>query len=59
MAERLRRVDNRRKALLREAIGAFCAAIGVHFLAADHPGRTRGEVLATAVDLLMHRPAEK
>lgn len=71
VAERLRRVDNRRMGLLRETIGtfcddpaevearsllAFCAAIGAHFLAADHPGRTRGEVLAKAVDLLMDRP---
>ena len=53
VAERLRRVDNRRMALLREMIGtfcpdpaeaearsllAFCLAIGEHFLVADHPG---------------------
>jgi len=51
VAARLRRVDNRRMALLREMIGtfcsdadevearallAFCLAIGEHFLAADH-----------------------
>ncbi|SDG28969.1 TetR/AcrR family transcriptional regulator [Pseudonocardia oroxyli] len=67
VAARLRRVDNRRMALLRETLGtvctdpdevearsllAFCAAIGAHFLAADHPGRTRDEVLARAADLL-------
>jgi AcrR family transcriptional regulator len=71
VAERLRRVDNRRMALLREMIGtfcsdadevearallAFCVAIGEHFLAADHSGRTRAQVLARAADLLLDRP---
>jgi AcrR family transcriptional regulator len=71
VAERLRRVDNRRMALLREMIGtfcsdadevearsllAFCVAIGAHWLAADHAGRTRAQVLARAVDLLLDRP---
>ncbi|QWF83306.1 TetR/AcrR family transcriptional regulator [Amycolatopsis sp. CA-230715] len=70
VAERLRRVDNRRMQLSRDAIGtfctdpdeiearallAFCAAIGSHFLAADHPGRTRTEVLARAGDLILDR----
>ncbi|MFG2099830.1 TetR/AcrR family transcriptional regulator [Micromonospora echinaurantiaca] len=73
VAERLRRVDNRRMALLREMIGtfctdadeiearsllAFCLAIGEHFLAADHGDRTRAQVLARAADLLLDRPAE-
>jgi AcrR family transcriptional regulator len=72
VAERLRRVDNRRMELLREMIStfcsdadevearsllAFCLAIGEHFLAADHGGRTRAEVLARAVDLLLNRLA--
>lgn len=67
VAGRLRRVDNRRMALLREMIGvscrdpaevearsllAFCLAIGEHFLAADHGDRTRGQVVARAADLL-------
>ena len=71
VAERLRRVDNRRMALLREMIGtfcpdpdevearsllAFCVAIGEHFLAADHGDRTRAQVLARATDLLLDRP---
>ncbi|GAA0279446.1 TetR/AcrR family transcriptional regulator [Actinomadura nitritigenes] len=71
-AERLRRVDDRRMALLRETIGtfcsdpdevearsliAFCVAIGHHFLAAGHEGRTRAEVLARAADLVLDRPA--
>jgi AcrR family transcriptional regulator len=71
VAERLRRVDNRRMALLREMIGsfctdpdevearsliAFCVAIGEHFLVADHGDRTRAEVVAHAADLLLDRP---
>ncbi|MFD8211140.1 TetR/AcrR family transcriptional regulator [Streptomyces sp. NPDC059695] len=73
VAARLRRVDNRRMDLLREMIGTFCAdpdevearsllafcvAIGHHFLAADHGGRTRAEVLARAGDLVLDRPEE-
>ncbi|KIQ64958.1 TetR family transcriptional regulator [Kitasatospora griseola] len=73
VAERLRRVDNKRMDLLREAIGsscadpdeiearsllAFCLAIGNHFLAADHPGRTRAEVLDRAGRLLLERPTD-
>jgi AcrR family transcriptional regulator len=72
VAVRLRRVDNRRMALLREMIGtfcpdpdevearsllAFCVAIGEHFLAADHGDRTRAEVVTRAADLLLDRPA--
>ncbi|MCA2217981.1 TetR/AcrR family transcriptional regulator [Jidongwangia harbinensis] len=72
VAERLRRVDNRRMALLRQMIGtfctdpdeiearsllAFCVAIGEHFLAADHGDRTRAQVLRRAADLLLDRPA--
>lgn len=71
VAERLRRVDNRRMELLRGVIGtfcsdpdevearsllAFCTAIGEHFLAADHPDHSRAEVLARAADLLLDRP---
>ncbi|MEU1210125.1 TetR/AcrR family transcriptional regulator [Nocardia sp. NPDC005825] len=70
VAERLRRVDNRRMDLLRAAIGtvcsdpdevearsllAFCAAIGSHFLAADHLGRTREQVIARAGDVILKR----
>jgi hypothetical protein len=58
-------------ALLRDMIGtfcpdpdevearsllAFCVAIGEHFLAADHGGRTRAQVLARAADLVLDRP---
>lgn len=70
VAERLRRVDNRRMQLLRDALSAvhpdpdevearcllaFCAAIGRHLVAADHPGRTRDQVVARAADLLLGR----
>ena len=70
VAERLRRVDDRRMDLLREAIGAscpdpdevearsliaFCVAIGEHFLAAGHGDRTRAQVLARAADLVLGR----
>jgi AcrR family transcriptional regulator len=68
VAERLRRVDNRRMELLRGTIRTFCRdeeevearsllcfcmAIGAHFLAADHPGSTRAQVVARAGDLLL------
>lgn len=71
VAARLRRVDNRRMDLLREMIStfcsdadeiearstlAFCLAIGRHFLAADHGGRSRIEVLTHAADLVFDRP---
>ncbi|MFD5323280.1 TetR family transcriptional regulator [Streptomyces sp. NPDC127092] len=71
VADRLRRVDNRRMQLLRDAFStlcadpdevearsllAFCMAIGSHFLAADHPGRTRAQVRALAGDFLVDRP---
>lgn len=60
VAERLRRVDNRRIAYLRSLFGAFCTdeaevearcliafslRIGNHFIAADHGPRTRAQVL--------------
>jgi AcrR family transcriptional regulator len=60
VAERLRRVDNRRMDYLRALFGTFCAdpaevearsmlafslLIGDHFMAADHGDRTRAEVL--------------
>ena len=71
VAERLRRVDNRRMGHLREMFGTFCAdadevearsllafclAIGEHFLAADHGNRSRAQVLTRAADLLLDRP---
>ncbi|MEV5568559.1 helix-turn-helix domain-containing protein [Spirillospora sp. NPDC052269] len=68
VAERLRRVDNARMGLLRETMSsfcddpveiearsvlAFCAAIGSHFLAADHPDRTRAQVRARISEILL------
>ncbi len=61
VAERLRRIDNRRMDGLRSLFGAFCAdaddvearcmlffslLIGNHFIAADHGARCRADVLA-------------
>lgn len=68
VATRLRRVDTRRMEELRGHIGtfcddadevearsllAFCAAIGSHFLAAEHGGRTRQEVLDRAAEIIL------
>ncbi|RZQ61400.1 TetR/AcrR family transcriptional regulator [Amycolatopsis suaedae] len=64
----LRRVDNERMRLLRDMIGtfcddpdevearsllAFCLAIGHHFLATDHGGRSRVDVRARAGDIIL------
>jgi AcrR family transcriptional regulator len=68
VAQRLRRVDNRRLDYLRELFATFCPdadeiearsmltfclLIGNHFLAADHGTRTRTEVVARAADILL------
>ncbi len=73
VGERLRRVDNRRMQLSRDAISsfcddpdevearcllAFCLAIGKQVLAADHPGRTRAQVVARAADLILDRSTD-
>ena len=64
VAERLRRVDNRRMDYLRSLFGAFCPdadevearcmlafslLIGSHFIAADHGARSRADVLERAL----------
>ncbi len=64
VAERLRRVDNRRMDYLRSLFGAFCPdaddvearcmlsfslLIGNHFIAADHGVRSRADVLEQAL----------
>ncbi|KOU23376.1 TetR family transcriptional regulator [Streptomyces sp. WM6372] len=61
VAQRLRRCDNRRMDYLRSLFRSFCPdedevevrcmlafslRIGYHFIAADHPGRSRAEVMA-------------
>lgn len=68
VAERLRRVDNRRLAYLRELFREICAdedevearsmlafslMIGHHFMAADQGRHSREEVLALAADWLL------
>jgi len=68
VAERLRRVDNRRMEYLRELFGIFCPSeaevearsmlafsllIGNHFMAADHGTRSRAEVLELAASWLL------
>jgi AcrR family transcriptional regulator len=64
VAERLRRVDNRRMEYVRSLFGAFCRDaddvearclvfyslwIGSHFIAADHGSRTRADVVKRAL----------
>ena len=68
VAERLRRVDNERMAYMRGLFAELCAGddevearclaaaslwIGSHFLAADHDGRTRAEVVEQAFERLL------
>ena len=68
VADRLRRVDNRRMDYMRSLFGGFCPDeddvevrcmlafsvwIGNHFVAADHGSRTRAEVLALALRRLV------
>jgi AcrR family transcriptional regulator len=64
VAERLRRVDNRRMDYMRSLFGAFCPDenevevrcmlafslwLGPHFMAADHGARSRADVLELAL----------
>ncbi len=68
VAERLRRVDNRRMEYMRSLFGAFCPDdtdvevrcvlafslwIGNHFIAADHGNRSRAQVLRLAARQLL------
>jgi AcrR family transcriptional regulator len=68
VAKRLRRVDNKRMEYLRALIATFCdepddvearamlafsLAIGSHFIAADHNGRSRPAVLEQATQRLL------
>lgn len=68
VAERLHRIDNRRMGYLRSLFGQFCAdendvearsmlayslLIGSYFIAAQHDGKTRSQVLQLAVDRLL------
>ena len=68
VAKRLRRLDNRRMAYMRELFGglssdpddvearsflAFSLFIANHFIAADHEGRKRADVIALATERLL------
>jgi len=68
VAGRLRRADNRRMEFVRSLFRPFCAdeddvevramtaywlVIGSYFVAADHPGQTRSQVLQLAIDRLL------
>jgi AcrR family transcriptional regulator len=68
VAERLRRVDNRRVGYIRSLFGQFCAdrddvevrsmlaytlVIGSYFIAAQHGDKTRSQVLQLAFDRLL------
>lgn len=68
VAERLRRIDSRRMEYLRLLFGQFCADeddvearsmlafslfIGSYFIATEHGGRTRSQVLQLAIDRLL------
>jgi AcrR family transcriptional regulator len=68
VADRLRRVDNRRTAYLRKLFGEFCEEeaevevrsllvltlwIGDHFVAAEHGERSRADVMALALRRLL------
>ncbi|MEV6417708.1 TetR/AcrR family transcriptional regulator [Kribbella sp. NPDC051718] len=72
VADRLRRVDNRRMSYLRELFAAFCpdpaevetrsllvfsVYIGSHFIAADHGPRSRTEVLKHTRNWLLTPPS--
>jgi AcrR family transcriptional regulator len=68
VAARLHRIDNRRMEYLRSLFGQFCADendvearsmlafslfIGSYFIAAEHDGKTRAQVLQLAIDRLL------
>ena len=68
VAERLRRLDNRRMDYMRSLFGAFCPDegevevrcllamslfVGNHFTAADHGARSRADVLELAMERLL------
>jgi AcrR family transcriptional regulator len=68
VAERLRQIDGRRMAYLRSLFGQFCSDedevearsmlayslfVGSYFIAAQHDGKSRSEVLQLAIDHLL------
>jgi AcrR family transcriptional regulator len=71
VADRVRRVDNRRMDYMRSLFGAFCPDedevearcmlafslfIGSYFIAAQHGAKSRSQVLQLAVDRLLSEP---
>jgi AcrR family transcriptional regulator len=69
VAERLYRIDNRRMGYLRSLFGQFCTNesdvearsmlafslfIGSYFIAVEHGGKTRSQVLQLAIDRLLN-----
>ncbi|MET7279869.1 TetR/AcrR family transcriptional regulator [Kribbella sp. NPDC005582] len=74
VADRLRRIDTERMDFLRtmfssfvsdpdeveaRSILAFTLAIGRHFIAFDHPGRTRTETVQLAGEYLLRNPGDR
>jgi len=74
VADRLRRIDTERMDFLRtmfssfvadpdeveaRSILAFTLAIGRHFIAFDHPGRTRTETVQLAGEYLLRDPGDR
>jgi hypothetical protein len=56
---RIRRRDRIRQCgVTPSASHAFCAAVGNRFLAVDHPGRTRDEIMARAANLILDLPLD-
>jgi AcrR family transcriptional regulator len=72
VASRLRRIDRRRMAYMRSLFGQLCPGdedevearsmltyslfVGSYFIAAQHDGKSRSEVLQLAIDHLLDRP---
>ena len=71
IAERLRRIDSQRMAYLRSLFGQLCADedevearcmltyslfVGSYFIAAQHDGKSRSEVVQLAIDRLLDKP---
>jgi len=74
VAERLRRVDNRRMDYLRSLFGAFCPDkddvearcmlvmslyVGNHFIVADHGARSREDIMELTLSWLLSSPSER
>jgi AcrR family transcriptional regulator len=74
VAKRLRRIDNRRMDYMRSLFRAFCpdedevevrcllafsVFIGTNFIAADHPGRSRADVVALTTRRLLEAPGSR